>query len=427
MTNSIVIGLTGRFGAGCTVTSRYFEKIKKLKIYHLSDCLKKLAYEKHKDFKNLSAVSRRNILQDIGDKLRQDNPIALVQPVIEEIKKNKIQKVVIECLRNPNEINALKDHFGKDFFLFAIDAETDKRWERLKANYDNKKQFEENDKRDEGKKQPFYGQKVKDCMELADIYINSNEDFFDEENQKNKEVIDIYAQRLDDFYNFILKPNSYRPPYPDETCMHHAFTEAMCSRCSSRQVGAVIVHEVNSSQNDKNTFYGNHYFVIATGCNNVPPGEQACNEIIIAGASNDCYRKHIKSKYFKEYKYCKMCGDNLKNNLLCKKCGHDNGILPGKLLDICRAVHAEEASILQAAMLGSSSLKGTKLYSTAFPCMLCCKKIIAAGIKHVVYLESYPLEESLAIDMFKKCGVKVSKYQGVNPPSYFRLFKKKLE
>ena len=43
--------------------------------------------------------------------------------------------------------------------------------------------------------------------------------------------------------------------------------------------------------------------------------------------------------------------------------------------------------------------------------------------KHLIYLESYPMEESLAISMFRKCNVKISKY-GVNSIAFNRLFRR---
>lgn len=427
MAEDVIIGLTGRFGAGCSVTSKYFEKSRSFSSYHLSAFLKKSAKETVKDFESKPAHERRKILQDIGDKLRQATPSALVEPIIDDIKKNDIKNAVIECIRNPKEIERLKEVFGDRFFLISVDAETEIRWKRLQPYYMSRNEFDVNDKRDEGKGQPEYGQKVKDCMLQADVCINSNYNFFDEKQQKDHKVIDMYAQKLSDYIGVFSSLGNCRPPYPDELYMQHACTVALQSRCSKRQVGAVIVKEIkfpvpSDEKNALNTLYGNHGFVVSTGCNNVPPGEQACSDKNYKG--EDCYRGYKKKSFFDKHLCCRNCGNNLNGKMQCD-CGYDNSKLPGKLLDLCRAVHAEEAAILQAARLGSTELAGTKLYTSAFPCMLCCKKIIAAGIKEVVYLESYPMEESLALDMFKRCSVKILKYEGVNFKSYFKFFEKK--
>lgn len=84
-------------------------------------------------------------------------------------------------------------------------------------------------------------------------------------------------------------------------------------------------------------------------------------------------------------------------------------------------MHAEEAAILQAAKLGSSSLKGTVLYTTTFPCLLCCKSIINAGIAKIVYREPYPMDQS--VKMLKNCGVELEKYEGVSAWAFDKMFK----
>src|SRR3990167_28837 len=61
----------------------------------------------------------------------------------------------------------------------------------------------------------------------------------------------------------------------------------------------------------------------------------------------------------------------------------------GGLLDFHPCTHAEISAIIDAAKLGVS-VRNSTLYTTTFPCHLCAKDIINAGIKRVVYLEAYP-------------------------------------
>ncbi|HKV54332.1 MAG TPA: deaminase, partial [Candidatus Binataceae bacterium] len=58
-------------------------------------------------------------------------------------------------------------------------------------------------------------------------------------------------------------------------------------------------------------------------------------------------------------------------------------------LEYGRIIHAEMSAICDAARLGRS-LNGTVLYSTTFPCHMCAKHVVAAGIAKVVFLEPYP-------------------------------------
>lgn len=58
-------------------------------------------------------------------------------------------------------------------------------------------------------------------------------------------------------------------------------------------------------------------------------------------------------------------------------------------LEYGRIIHAEMSAICDAARLGKS-VKGATLFTTTFPCHMCAKHIVAAGIDKVVFLEPYP-------------------------------------
>ena len=74
--------------------------------------------------------------------------------------------------------------------------------------------------------------------------------------------------------------------------------------------------------------------------------------------------------------------------------------------EICRAVHAEQNAIIQAALHGIST-KGATLYCTHQPCILCAKMIVNANIVRVVYEMPYP--DDAGIELFKLVGVEVVK------------------
>ena len=59
------------------------------------------------------------------------------------------------------------------------------------------------------------------------------------------------------------------------------------------------------------------------------------------------------------------------------------------LLEFGRMVHAEMAALMDAARRGIS-VKGCLMYVTTFPCHMCARHIIAAGIQKVIYIEPYP-------------------------------------
>ncbi|MBF0458766.1 MAG: hypothetical protein HQK99_12830 [Nitrospirae bacterium] len=101
------------------------------------------------------------------------------------------------------------------------------------------------------------------------------------------------------------------------------------------------------------------------------------------------------------------------------------------ILEFSKSVHAEMDAITTAAKLGSTSLKGTTLYTLTFPCHLCARHIISAGVKKVIYLEPYEksqadklFRDSIAIDPAGETLDKVVflHFEGVTPRQYLNLF-----
>ena len=67
-------------------------------------------------------------------------------------------------------------------------------------------------------------------------------------------------------------------------------------------------------------------------------------------------------------------------------------------------LHAEANAITKVAKSGNSS-NGATLYVTSSPCLECSKLIIQAGIKRVVFTESYRLEDG--INLLKRADIDV--------------------
>lgn len=69
--------------------------------------------------------------------------------------------------------------------------------------------------------------------------------------------------------------------------------------------------------------------------------------------------------------------------------------------------HAEENLVAFAARYGIK-LKGCSVYVTHSPCIRCARKLLAAGIKKVVYIDLY--KNSDGIDLLRLHGVKIIEY-----------------
>lgn len=67
-------------------------------------------------------------------------------------------------------------------------------------------------------------------------------------------------------------------------------------------------------------------------------------------------------------------------------------------------LHAEANAITKIARSNNSS-NGATMYVTAAPCIECAKLIIQAGIKRVVYSESYRLDDG--IQLLKRAKIEV--------------------
>ena len=80
-------------------------------------------------------------------------------------------------------------------------------------------------------------------------------------------------------------------------------------------------------------------------------------------------------------------------------CERDNVTLP-------HVIHAEVNAVLKAAKTGTS-VDGSTLYLTLSPCLDCSKLVLQAGVKRVVYLETY---RNLDGPNFLKQFIPVEKY-----------------
>lgn len=76
-----------------------------------------------------------------------------------------------------------------------------------------------------------------------------------------------------------------------------------------------------------------------------------------------------------------------------------NGFLPGaQHKSIVRnnheqaTVHAEQNAIVDCAKRGVSC-KGCTAYVTHYPCIICCRLLLAAGIKKIYYINDYKNDE----------------------------------
>jgi dCMP deaminase len=76
----------------------------------------------------------------------------------------------------------------------------------------------------------------------------------------------------------------------------------------------------------------------------------------------------------------------------------------GERHELCRGLHAEQNAVIQAALHGVNT-KGSTLYCTNHPCVICAKMIINAGVVRIVIRDGY--HDKLASQMLKEAGISV--------------------
>ena len=375
-----IIGLTGSLGSGCSTTADYLNKQGYATISISRDILPPLAEKSKMPFRT------RKERQDFGNYARENLREEYKQRLIEEVRKSG-DKFVIECFRNPIEIDFLRDEYPH-FYLFAFYAPKDERKRRKETQ--GEKDFDKSDERDEGEKENKYGQHVRKCVTQSDIIIHNSVPWRHSDDSK------IFFEKVNEYLELLEQP--YRKPSEEEMIMHLAYSVSLHSTCIQKQVGAVIVDE--------------DYRVLSTGYNDTPQYSKSCFDLY-----SQCYRKIKKKKALqnicRDIKYCPICGNNLQfgNELfdepktitedafVCNSCKFDLSeiIATGKELDYCRSLHAEENAILSNPYLSDKAYKKSRnmiIFTTTFPCMLCAKKIANSGIKRVVFVEPYPIKES---------------------------------
>ncbi len=134
--------------------------------------------------------------------------------------------------------------------------------------------------------------------------------------------------------------------------MDIAYLVAQRSTCLRRKVGAVAVKDRR---------------ILATGYNGAPVGTEHCDT---AG----CLRQQLN-------------------------------IPSGQRQEICRAVHAEQNVIVQAAKHGIS-LEGAELYCTTMPCVTCAKMLHNVGIHAIYVVEGYP--DEFTGDIIRASGMRLT-------------------
>lgn len=431
------IGFTGLIGSGCTFFAKTIEKIYGYKYYKLSDIIKDHLGE---DIER-GANDYIEKMQNKGNELRfKKGPSFLVDKTLlkiyEDLKSvSNIKGIIIDGIKNESEIQALK--FVPNFYLFSIHADKIIRSNRLSENktFADFAAFEKSDKRD------FFednanGQQVKRCDYLSDIILINNS--FISDASKKSAIIN----KISRYFDAINETKKIKPS-KEELCMVISYSTSKMSSCMNRKVGAIITHEhkvknIYDADGKQDDIIDNYKLkkeerhlempvIISSGYNDVPLGLHNC---LHHPSYQGCYRDFLKKNHVEKFNYCPNCGKDIEDKINKKyvcECGKNifeeyipgAKNTPGKLLDMCRALHAEEVALLNL-IRNSIGIKELTLYTTTQPCNLCANKIVNVGIRKVIFSEPYTMKESEEILLAG--GVEVKRFEGIKSDAFFRLY-----
>jgi cytidine deaminase len=401
-------------------------------------------------------------------------------------KENKLQNKIVprqayilRSLKNPAELMTLREIYGDAFYLVAAYSPRKVRRQNLALKISARRRLASsafNDKaeeliqRDEEELGILHGQNVSGLFHQADIFINATDD------------VSTMRQSLRRFVRLIFG-DTFNTPTRAEYAMFHAHAASLRSAELGRQVGAVIATNegdiVAVGCNEVPKPGGGTYWYP-----DKPDGREFVEEYDTgAGTHRESNEDHIRSvirdnlsdlknagwlspersilseqelletalaeeglrgiapdvlkpllSFLKKSQWLSAGKSQLSDEDLLELAisGNPPAIPKGSrirsLIEFGRAVHAEMAALTDAAKRGVS-VDGCIMYVNVWPCHLCARHIVSAGITKLIYIEPYA--KSLAAELYPDSieveggtsdKVSFEPFVGVSPRQYIRLF-----
>jgi len=335
---------------------------------------------------------------DAGDDLRKrfQHGGVLAYLAIEEITTRRPPHTpnlawIIDSLKHRLELEVLRGIYGERLIVISLYADEEERRrllaKRIASGRVTKGDADARaasliDRDQKGTEHNQYGQDVRDTFPLADYFVTVSRD--------------VRAQIGRLVETLFGRPT--RSPSPDEYAMSVARSVALRSADLSRQVGAVIVDRDGE--------------VLVAGCNEVPrPGGGVYwegdaddgRDHVLGYDPNDATTREVLSEVLQTLDKRGWIAKSVRSpgiDSLVKRSIEEKVFAKTRamsLIEFGRIVHAESNAVLRAATIGVA-VRGLRMVCTTFPCHMCARNLIGAGISEVVYIEPYP--KSLATSLY---------------------------
>lgn len=344
------------------------------------------------------------------------------------------QAYIIRQLKRPEEVLLLREVYGRQFILISAYAPQDWRIQRIQEREKESRGglIEDIDAQmlarrlvlqDAKESQNTHGQNVRDAFPLGDVFIDATSRLKCEQETRR-------------FVHLLFGSNQITPTH-DEYGIYLAKSASLRSSDLSRQVGAAIFRHSGE--------------ILTLGCNEVPKagggtywhGDDADARDFVKGSDpNEMQKTQVlvdlidrlhQGGHLSVELMSKQDANEISKHLIAED-GPDS-VRESRVMDLIefgRIVHAEMSALSDAARKGIS-VEGATMYCTTFPCHLCAKLIVAAGVRKVIYLEPYPKSyaselhsDAIAVDSDNP-GTKVAfnAFLGVSHFRYRDLFEKR--
>ncbi|MBN9430704.1 MAG: hypothetical protein J0H09_29785 [Burkholderiales bacterium] len=436
----LVFGLIGPSGTDlpsvCSVIHRQLERFHyKIELIKLSKLIEQFAGLDGNEPEHERIWKLMDAGGAVREQSRRGDAVALL--AISEIHRIRAENperkgirtaYILDSLKHPDEVHLLRTVYGAGFFVVAAYSPRQDRIEALaerlarsmaSESSASRSQAERIVYRDEKEERTKLGQNVAGTFPLADVFVDC----------QSRSQLTKHIERFVD----LIFSHPFRTPTRDEYAMFHAMAASLRSSDLNRQVGAVIA----TPDGD----------VIAGGCNDVPkPGgglyweedEPDVRDFQIGRDAMYEYREQILYSIIDRLSEAKLLDASAASDKkgLTKSLleGEQKAVLEGSrllgLLEFGRPVHAEMAALMDAARRGVS-VRGNILYCTTFPCHLCARHIVAAGVARVVYIQPYPksrashmYRDSIVVDEKRKSEGRVvfEPFVGIAPRQFVQMF-----
>jgi deoxycytidylate deaminase len=338
---------------------------------------------------------------------------------------------IVRQFKRTEEIDLMRQVYGRKFIQVSVFGSS---VDRRRVMMEKIRSFEASPKTDaeceaqaidlieidHNQKDDINGQRIADVFHLGDVFVDG-----------------IDPTKADQTIRRFIKAffgDTKASPDKDEYGLYIAAAASLRSADLSRQVGAAIFSK-----------YGE---IISIGCNEVPKAgggtywtddQPPIFRDVEIGIDTNQRRKteiiyDLVTRMSLEGLLAKRIARLGNPNEQVAELLSNPRLQDSQLMDIIefgRMIHAEMLAISDAARLGRAT-KDATLYCTTFPCHLCAKHIVAAGIDRVVFLEPYPKSyaqelhsDSITFETDVAEKVVFQPFMGISPRRYRDIFEKR--